>query len=101
MFSSAYTNDTEWNDTAWKGTPESDRFNELVVAARAELKPDVRKTMYADAQRMIHEFGGALVPMFANHIMGVAKSVSHGPDVAANWEMDGGKSLERWWMAEG
>lgn len=99
MFSSAYTNDTEWNDTAWKGTPESDKFNELVIAARAELKPEVRATIYADAQRMIRDFGGALVPMFANHVMGVAKGVAHGPDVAANWEMDGGKSMERWWMS--
>ena len=99
MFSSAYTNDTEWNDTAWKGTPEAEKFNALVVEARGELDPAKRETMYAEAQRMIRDSGGALIPMFANHIMGVAKTVGHGSDVAANWEMDGGKSLERWWMA--
>ena len=33
MFSAAYTNDTEWNDTNWKGTESSKRFNELVVLA--------------------------------------------------------------------
>ena len=36
MFKAAYTKDTEWNDTAWRGTKASKRFNELVVAAASK-----------------------------------------------------------------
>ncbi len=99
MYSSAYTNDTEWNDTAWKGTEASKRFNELVVAARAELDESKRAEMYRECQMLIHDDGGALVPMFANHIAGNSKKVAHAEQVAGNWEMDGNKFAERWWFA--
>jgi peptide/nickel transport system substrate-binding protein len=29
----------------------------------------------------------------------MSDNVTHGPDVAANWEMDGGRWSERWWFA--
>ena len=99
MYTSAYTNDTEWNDTAWKGTESSDRFNELVVQARGELDEAKRASIYAETQTLIHDDGGAIVPMFANYIMGVGDQVTHAEDVASNWVNDGNKSHERWWMA--
>jgi len=98
MFSSAYTDDTEWNDTAWKGTDAANKFNGLVKAARAELDNDKRATMYAECQQLIHDDGGTICPMFANHIMAVSKNVAHG-EIAGNWELDGNKCNERWWMA--
>ena len=36
--------------------------------------------------------------MFANYIMGLSEDVQHG-EMAANWDLDGLKCLERWWMA--
>lgn len=100
MFASAYVETTEWNDTAWRGTEAADRFNELVVQARAELDQTKRAAMYKECQELIRDDGGAIVPMFANHIMGLNKGkVAHGPDIAANWEMDGNRASERWWMA--
>jgi len=39
------------------------------------------------------------VPMFANHIHAVSKSIAHGDNVAGNWSSDGGKFAERWWKA--
>lgn len=97
MFSSGYTADIEWNEAAWRTTESAVRFNEIVIAARAELDPDARRNMYAEAQMLIHDDGGSLIPMFANHIMGVSKGVGHSEDVAANWELDGAKAPERWW----
>ena len=99
MFSSAYTDDTEWNDTAWKTTDGAKRFNEVVKQARGELDDSKRRTMYAEAQTLIHNDGGALVPMFANHIMAVSKKIAHDEEIAGNWENDGNKSHERWWFA--
>lgn len=99
MFSSAYVDTTEWNDTAWKGTDAASRFNAIVKDARAELDEGKRRALYAEAQTLISDDGGAIVPMFANYIMGISKKVAHSDNVAPNWEMDGHKATERWWMA--
>lgn len=98
MYSSAYVNDTEWNDTDWRTGAAADRFNELVKQARAELDESKRAAMYKETQQILNDDGGALIPMFANHIMGHGKNVGHAEDVAANWEMDGNKAHERWWL---
>lgn len=98
MFASAYTNDTEWNETAWRTGDAADRFNAIVVEARAELDDAKRSLLYSEAQRLIRDDGGAIIPMFANHIIGVSNTLAHG-EIAANWEMDGAKAHERWWFA--
>ena len=98
MFSAAYTDDTEWNDTAWKDTDAAKKFNELVRAARSELDDAKRRAMYYEAQVLLNDDGGALIPMFANNIMGLNQKVQHADDVAANWDLDGGKAMERWWF---
>ncbi|MDE0112876.1 MAG: ABC transporter substrate-binding protein [Albidovulum sp.] len=99
MFSSAYVEGTEWNDTAWRDSPAAKRFNEVVILARAEIDEEKRRALYEEAQRLIHDDGGALIPMFANYIMGLSTEVAHPEEVAANWEMDGAKACERWWFA--
>lgn len=99
MFSSAYVADTEWNETAWRTGEAADRFNALVVEGRAELDAERRAEIYGEAQRLVHDDGGALIPMFANHIMAVSNGISHDGNVAANWEFDGAKAPERWWRS--
>ncbi|MCP5087111.1 MAG: ABC transporter substrate-binding protein [Rhodobacteraceae bacterium] len=99
MFSSAYVADTEWNDTAWRTTDGAVRFNEVVKQARAELDNDKRRALYHEAQLLIRDDGGALVPMFANHIHALNSRVGTSSDVAGNWQYDGGKSHERWWFS--
>jgi peptide/nickel transport system substrate-binding protein len=99
MYASAYVQESEWNDTAWRNTPAADRFNELVIAARAELDQAKRAAMYRETQMLLRDDGGALVPMFANYVMGHSKKVAHDDAVAANWEMDGNKAGERWWFS--
>lgn len=99
MYSSAYVKDTEWNDTDWRTGKAADRFNELVVAARAELDETKRAAMYKETQELIRDDGGALIPMFANYIAGLSKEIAHGENVAANWELDGDRASERWWFA--
>lgn len=99
MFASAYTNDTEWNDTAWKGTEASDKFNKIVIEARAELDQEKRRAMYYECQSLLHTDGGAIVPMWANYIHASSKKLAHDEKVAGNWENDGNKLVERWWFA--
>ncbi len=99
MFSSAYVADTEWNDTAWRTTEDAERFNALVIEARAELDQNRRREIYYECQRLIHADGGAIVPMWANHIHALSKKIATPEKVAGNWQNDGNKSAERWWFA--
>jgi peptide/nickel transport system substrate-binding protein len=99
MFTAAYIADSTWNDTAWRETPDAIKFNGIVLAARAELDDKKRRSMYAEAQQLISDDGGAIVPMFANHIHALSKKVAHSDTIAGNWQLDGHKSTERWWFA--
>lgn len=95
MFSNAYAADANWNDSHWK----NERFNELLLEARGELDSDLRAEMYGEMQEIVRDDGGVVVWAFANYVYAMAENVMHGPDVAANWEMDGGRWSERWWFA--
>ena len=98
MYSSAYTADNKWNDTAWRDTEAAKRFNEVVVQARAETDDAKRAAQYSEAQKLIHEDGGAIVAMWANFIHAHKNTLAHGENVAANWQNDGNKLSERWWF---
>ena len=99
MYSSAYTADTEWNDTAWKDTEAANKFNDLVVSARSETDETKRKDQYWEAQRLLQDDGGAIVGMWANFIHAHTKTLAHDEQVAANWQNDGNKIAERWWFS--
>ena len=99
MFTSAYLADGNWNDTDWRTGPAADKFNKLVLAARSELDTKKREAMYFEAQELVNDDGGALVPMFANNIHAVSKQIGTPEKLAGNWEFDGNKNAERWWFA--
>ena len=94
MFSTAYAADASWNDTHWK----HDRFNELLVTARAELDDGKRREMYREMQLICRDEGAVIVPVFANWLLGVSDKVGTLERIAGNWPMDGDKAPERWWF---
>jgi peptide/nickel transport system substrate-binding protein len=94
MFTEAYSAGANWNETFWK----NERFNALLKQARAELDETKRREMYVEMQRLCRDEGGAVIPMFGNHVMAISRSVAHPPKVAGNWNLDGGKFMERWWF---
>ncbi len=96
MFSTAYAADAPWNDTFWK----HDRFNELLIAARAELDEGVRREMYREMQQIVATEGGVLVAAYANNVDAASTALAHGPHVAGNWGMDGARLMERWWFVD-
>lgn len=93
MFSTAYAKGAPWNDTHW----DNARFNELLVAARAELDEKKRRTMYAEMQRLVRDEGGVIVPMFSADLAASSDKIGH-DKLAANWELDGFRAPERWWF---
>ena len=94
MFSTAYAGDAAWNDAHW----QNERFNQLLVAARAELDDALRREMYVEMQAIVRDDGGTVVPLFAANLMAASTKLAHGP-VAANAQLDGMRLADRWWFA--
>jgi peptide/nickel transport system substrate-binding protein len=95
MFSQVYSKGADWNETKWA----NEKFNELLVQARAELDTTKRREMYVEMQKLCNEDGGALIPMFMAYTHAVSKKIGTPEKWANNWELDGHKNGERWWMA--
>jgi peptide/nickel transport system substrate-binding protein len=93
MFTTTYSCGASWNDSFWC----NERFDELLVAARAELDEDKRRQMYWEMQDIVSNDGGVVVPMFANYVFAVSDKVGHGA-FGSNWDLDGERWMERWWF---
>ncbi len=94
-FTIAYASGAPWNESFW----ENERFNQLLVEARAVLDEGKRAEMYSEMQRILSFEGATVIPMYNNYVMGVSDSVVTPDKVAANWGLDGQRAPERWWMA--
>ena len=95
MFSTAYESGVAWNDTFWSNA----RFDELLLAARAELDDAKRREMYFEMQTILNQDGGVIIPMFASYVFATSKKVGHGDQFGSNWDLDGERWAERWWFA--
>jgi peptide/nickel transport system substrate-binding protein len=61
-----FKSDSATNESGWK----NEKFDQLLVAARAEPDAAKRAQMYADMQTMIHNDGGIGIPMFLSSLDG-------------------------------
>lgn len=93
MFSVAYAAGAPWNDSFW----EHDRFNQLLLEARRETKLALRAEMYGEMQSILHDDGGAVVWAFPNYVDALNENVGVPDEIAGNWELDGGRFIEKWW----
>ena len=93
MFSSTYAADSSWNETRWN----NERFNKLLVQARAELDVSKRREMYVEMQQLIRDDGGAIVFVFPSDLHAASDKVRYS-NLAGNWQLDGLKCCERWWF---
>jgi len=94
MFSTAYKCGASWNDSFWC----NERFDELLIKARAELDEAKRREMYYEMQRLVNEKGGVVIPMFASYVFALSEKVGHPDTFASNWDLDGERWMERWWF---
>jgi peptide/nickel transport system substrate-binding protein len=95
MFTQAFAADSAWNESFWKNP----RFNDLLLQARTEQDERKRAEMYAEMQQLTHDDGGSIVLVFNNFVSAKARKLAHG-EISPNWENDGLKIAERWWMSE-
>jgi peptide/nickel transport system substrate-binding protein len=95
IFSQIYSKGADWNESHW----DNDRFNELLIQARAELDPARRREMYVEMQRLVSDDGGTVIPIFMAYTHCASKKIALPEKLANNWELDGHKNGERWWFA--
>jgi len=64
MFTTAYLSSADWNDTRFN----NEQFDQLLIAARAELDTGKRTQMYADMGTILRDEGGLICPMFNDFV---------------------------------
>ena len=93
MLTSAYISTSSWNDTFFK----NERFDSILIAARTESDQDKRKEMYFELQEILHNEGGATIPVFASSLIAKSDKVGHGA-VGSIRRMDDQRLGRRWWF---
>ena len=78
-----YRGGGEWNESYWN-VPA---FDTLLDSARAEKDAAARNQFYSDAQKMLYESGGTIIPYYQNLIR-VQKSCITGISPLANVWID-------------
>jgi peptide/nickel transport system substrate-binding protein len=94
MYSTAYLSTAEWNDTKFKNA----KFDELMIAARAELDEGKRKGMYSEMANILRDEGGLILPMFNDWVEARRAEVA-GWTPDPNGELMNGKALIKCWLA--
>jgi peptide/nickel transport system substrate-binding protein len=93
MFGIAYESDAPWNDTHWK-VPE---FDQLLQQARGELDEAKRREYIWAMQQMLHDSGGALIPVFRDYLD--AHNTRVGGHTPHNgFLLDNGRICEKAWL---
>ncbi|HEX2527526.1 MAG TPA: ABC transporter substrate-binding protein [Geminicoccus sp.] len=93
MLTVAYKSDAAWNDTFWR-RPD---FDKVLLEARAELDKAKRQEMYTQLQTMIHEDGGALIPMFNDFVDASTDAVKNF-ELSPQYGLAGMRAPERVWL---
>ncbi len=95
MFSTAYESGVPWNDNFW----ENERFQSLLLEARAELDTTKRREMYHEMQMLCSTEGAVVVPMYANYVDAASAKLANSGTIGNLWMLDGSRITERWWYA--
>ncbi len=95
IFTLGYAAGADWNDSHFR----DDRFNQLLISARAELDGKKRAEMYGEMQRIVHDTGSVIIPFFRNWIYARRANVAHDAQLTSSWPLDGARAAERWWFA--
>ena len=71
MMSLFFKSDSNQNESGWK----NEKFDQLLLAARAETDESKRAQMYTDMQVMIHHEGNIGIPFFMSNLDGHNKKL--------------------------
>jgi peptide/nickel transport system substrate-binding protein len=71
MFTLFFKSNAVWNESGWKNA----KFDQLLIAARAQTDEAKRKRLYADMQVLVHEQCGVGIPLFKVIVDGYNTSI--------------------------
>jgi peptide/nickel transport system substrate-binding protein len=71
MLSLFFKSDAPQNESGWK----NEKFDQLLLAARAEIDDAKRAAMYADLQALVHDQSGIGIPYFMSALDGHSKKL--------------------------
>lgn len=95
MYSTAYLSTADWNDTKFF----REDFDQIIIAARAELDNAKRKAMYRDAAVIVRDEGGLILPMFNDFIDATGPKVA-GWSADSNGGMMNDMALSKCWLSD-
>lgn len=95
MFRTAYATGAVWNETKWS----NGEFMKLLDLALVELDEAKRRELYVELQRIVHDDGGAIMPLFQSDIHALNETLGTPSTWGNNLPLDGHKCAERWWFA--
>ena len=78
---------------------ENARFQELLLAARAELDSNKRREQYREMQMLMSTEGGTVIPMYANYVDAHSSKLTNSGTTGNVFQMDSSRFMERWWFA--
>lgn len=84
ILNQAFTTGSPWNESFWA----NERFDAMLNTARSELDFDARKVAYQQAQELIWEEGGALIPYHIESFRATSQCVQDVPSMDSydlNW----------------
>ena len=96
ILSLIYSSQSGWNDTRFNNA----RLDEIIIAAQGEADTDLRRELYWEAQEIIHNKGGALIPAYIQAVDGAAEKVKYPEARSGVFELDSMRALQRWWIDE-
>ncbi|NPD14639.1 ABC transporter substrate-binding protein [Xinfangfangia sp. D13-10-4-6] len=94
MYSTAYLSTAEWNDTKFNNA----KFDELLLAARAELDETKRKADYSAMAHIVRDEGGLILPMFNEFVAGIRANEIGGWIDDPNAEMMNYRAPSKCWL---
>lgn len=94
MFTTAYLSSADWNDTRFN----NEQFDQLLIAARAELDAGKRTQMYADMGTMLRDEGGLICPMFNDFVDATSDKLEGWVDAAKGFALMNGYAAAKMWV---
>jgi peptide/nickel transport system substrate-binding protein len=92
MYSTAYYSGADWNDTRFF----NERFDGLLLEARAELDLTRRKALYSEMGMIVRDEGGLICPMFNDWVDGHNAQVAGWVGNPAGEMMNGFAAVQTW-----
>ena len=71
LFTLFFKSNAVWNESGWK----NEKFDQLLIAARAQTNEAKRKQLYADMQVLVHEHCGVGIPLFRSTVDGYSTNI--------------------------